>query len=1108
MLNLTRVRRRAVRTAALLLLCTVAPAAAQTKLLRFPDIHGERVVFTYAGDLWTAPVSGGTATRLTSHPGLELFAKFSPDGRSIAFTGQYDGDEQVYVMPATGGEPRQLTFYPARGPLPERWGYDHQVYGWTPDGGRILFRSFRDSWTLPAARLYTVAATGGPAVPLPMPVAGSGAFSPDGRQVVYSPVFRDFRSEKRYAGGQANRLVIFDLDRNTARAVPEKLRSQRDAMWIGDLVFYTSDEDGTSNIYSFDPASGEKRQVTQSRTWDVRWPGADPATGRIVYEMGGTLHLLDTRTGQAREISITVPDDGVSSRPSRVAVGNQVSGFALSPKGERALFTARGDVFTAPIENGPTRNLTNSSASHEKHARWSPDGRHIVFISDRTGEEELWLVAQDGSGQPEQLTRGGSAFRYAPAWSPDGSRIAFSDKDGRLYVLTLQGRRLVEIADDPRGQILDYSWAPRGNHLAWSMADARGVRAIHVWSAADNRARQVTEGFFGEWSPAWDGDGDFLYFLSNREFAPQLSNNEWNFAGNRSTRIFALSLRRDLPHPFPPRSDEVTVTNGSDATAASPAPGSAAGTGSPAAAGSAAPLVIHFDGIASRVTPVPLQADNYGGLSANRGHLFYWVSSAGFYGRASERPPQLRVYSLSDRRETTLSESVAGYSLSQDGSKLLVREGASFVLMDARPAGASSRKTVSTANMQVDRVPAEEWAQIFDEVWRRYRDFFYVENMHGFDWEALRAQYRPLLAHVAHRSDLNYVISEMIAELTVQHAYITGGDWTMPPRPGVALPGARFQWDAQAGAYRITSIFPGHNEEAIYRSPLTEVGVDAAVGDYILAIDGVPLRADEDPYRQLVHKADRPVTLTLSRTGNARDARAVTFTPVTSEADLIYLEWVEGNRRRVEEMTGGRVGYVHVPNMGAEGIREFIKWYYPQIRREGLVIDVRANGGGNVSSMLIERLQREVLATGFSRTDDEPSIYPRMPTFHGSMVTILDENSASDGDIFPAMFREAGLGPLVGKRSWGGVVGITDRGGLMDGGVVNVPEFGFNSVTGDWIIEGHGVDPDIEVDQDPVAVLNGRDPQLERAVQEVERLIRENPRRLPRRPAPPVLTPR
>jgi tricorn protease len=548
-----------------------------------------------------------------------------------------------------------------------------------------------------------------------------------------------------------------------------------------------------------------------------------------------------------------------------------------------------------------------------------------------------------------------------------------------------------------------------------------------------------------------------------------------------------------VAHPFPPRSDEVTVTGGESSPATAASPAAAGGT-----------LRIDFDGLATRVVPVPVQPDNYQGLVANRGHLFYAVTAPFYYGRAGERQPVLKVFSLSDRRETTLAENVLGYAMSADGSRLLVREAGGFALYDARPGSAGTKKSVATSAMHVDRVPAQEWAQIFDEVWRRYRDFFYVENMHGYDWDALRAQYRPLLAHVAHRSDLNYLISEMIAELTVQHAYISGGDWMTPARPAVALPGARFELDERSGRYRIARILPGHPEESIYRSPLAELGVDANVGDYVLAIDGEPLRADEDPYRLLRHKADRPVTLTLSRTADGRGARETSFNPVTSESDLVYLEWIEGNRRRVEELTDGRVGYIHVPDMGAAGIREFIKWYYPQIRKEGLVIDVRANGGGNVSSMLIERLRRELLATGFSRNDDYPSVYPRGAVFHGHLVTVMDENSASDGDIFPAMFREAGLGPLVGSRSWGGVVGITDRGGLIDGGVVNVPEFGFNAVTGEYIIEGHGVDPDIHVSQDPIAVIGGRDPQLERAVQEVLRMVEQDPKRLPARPAPPV----
>jgi tricorn protease len=1074
-------------------------ATAQTKLLRFPDIHGDRVVFTYGGDLWTAPASGGTATRLTAHPGVELFAKFSPDGNWIAFTGQYDGDEQVYVIPATGGEPKQLTFYPARGPLTPRWGYDNQVYGWTNDGKSIVFRSLRDSWALPIARLYTVPVTGGPAEPLPMPEAGSGAFSPDGAKMVYSPQSRDFRSEKRYSGGQANKLYVFDLKTLDAKLISDNPRPNRDPMWIGNAIYFDSDRDGHFNLYSYDVGSGATTQLTKHKPWDVRWPSAD-REGRIVYELDGELHVLDTRAKKDTAISIAVPDDGLNRRPSHISVANLIENFSLSPKGERVLFGARGDIFTAPIEKGQTRNLTHSSGAHDKWPRWSPDGSRIAYISDQSGEEEVWVAAQDGSSAPEQLTTGGKAFRYAPEWAPDGKRIAFSDKDGKIFVLTLADRKLTQIVDTPFGQIRDYAWSPRGNHLAFSMASNTDFRSIYIWSASDGQVRKITDELFNAYDPAWDPQGNYLYYLSDREFAPQISGIEFNFASNRSIGIFALALRKDAKNPFPPESDEVTVTKDQpekpkepEKKEAEPKP--------------AAELVIDFDGLGSRVTRVPIEANNYGGLSAKTGHLLYFVGSPFYYGRQSDRPTSLRIYSIKDRKETTLAEDVRGYALSDDGSKVLVAgPGPSFSLYDATPQGDKSKKPVSTAGLAMDRVPVEEWNQIFNEVWRRYRDFFYVPNMHGYDWEALREQYRPLLKYVAHRSDLNYVIHEMIAELTVQHAYVEGGDIPLPSRPRVALAGARFELDQKAGRFKIAKIFQGQNEEEIYRSPLTEVGVNVSVGDYVLAINGEELTAKDDPYRLLKNKTDAPVQLTINKEPTVSGARTVTYRPITDESNLIYLAWVNGNRRKVSEMTGGRVGYIHIPDMGAAGIREFIKWYYPQIRREGLVVDVRANGGGNVSQMLIERVRRKLLALGYSRTFDEATTYPGS-TFVGPMAAILNENSASDGDIFPAMFREAGLGPLIGKRSWGGVVGISSRGPLIDGGSIFVPEFGFANTAGQWIIEGHGVDPDIEVENDPKSEIEGRDPQLERAVAEVMKKLRDNVVKLPPRPPAPVKTP-
>jgi len=1083
-------------------------AEAQTKLLRFPDVYGDKVVFSYGGDLWVAPVSGGMATRLTAHPGIEVFAKFSPDGKWIAFTGQYDGDEQVYVMPATGGEPRQLTYYPARGPLTPRWGWDNQVYGWTSDGKKIIFRSQRDSWTLPVSRLYTVPINGGPAEPLPMPESGAGELSPDATKIVYSPRSRDFRSEKRYGGGQANQLYIFDLKSYDARKITDSPRPSRDPMWIGNTIYFNSDRDGHFNLYGYDIGSGKTSELTHNAKWDVRWPSSDNES-RIIYELDGELQIFDIKSRKVTPISITVPDDGLNRRPSRISVARNVEDVNLSPKGERVLFCARGDIFTAPVEKGPTRNLTHSSGAHDKWPRWSPDGSKIAFISDKSGEEEVWIVAQDGSSQPEQLTQGGKGMRYAPEWAPDGKRIAFSDKDGKIYILTVADKKLVEIADAIQGQVRDYAWSPRGNHLAFSLPNPGGFRSIYIWSAGDSKLHKVTDGLFNAYGPAWDPQGNYLYYLSDHEFAPQISSIEFNYALNRSAMIYALALRKDVKHPFPPESDEVTIAK--DDSEAKPA----AADAKPADARSTEPkkepakpstdLIIDFDGLAARVSRAPLDAANYAGLSIKQGYLLYVVFPAFYYGRAPEGQASLKIYSIKDRKETLLADNVNGYVLSDDGAKVLVAQGPAFSMLDASPTGDRSRKAVSTAGLMYDRVPTEEWNQIFNEVWRRYRDWFYVPNMHGYDWEALREQYRPLLKYVAHRSDLNYVISEMISELTVQHAYVEGGDFQIPPRPHVALPGARFDVDQEVGRYRISKIFEGQNEEEIYRSPLTEVGVNAAVGDYVLAINGEELKSDDDIYRLLRGKADSPVQLTLNSKPTREGARTVSFKPITDESNLIYLDWVMGNRKKVLELSGGRIGYIHVPDMGANGIREFIKWYYPQLRMEGLIIDDRANGGGNVSRMLIERLRRKVLALNYDRTSDEPSTYPD-GAFIGPMACLLNENSASDGDIFPAMFKEAGLGPLIGKRSWGGVVGISSRGPLIDGGTIFVPGSAFASAKGEWIIEGYGVDPDIEVDNDPKEVIAGRDPQLERAVEEVMKKLKSGPVKLPPRPAPPVKT--
>lgn len=1111
--------------AAAVLATAATPVAAQTgstKLLRFPDIHGDRVAFVYAGDLWIAPADGGAARRLTSHPGLELFPKFSPDGEWVAFTGQYDGDEQVYVVPTAGGAPKQLTYYPANGPLPPRWGYDNQVYGWTNDGQQVLFRSMRYGWDLTDTQLFLVGVEGGLATPLPMPISGAGDLSPDGTQVVYSPLTRDFRSWKRYQGGWAQDLWTFDLATYETRRVTQDPRTDRDPMWIGDTVYFASDRTGTLNLFAHDLASGETRQLTHSTRWDVRWP-SDDEVGRIAYELGGELEVYDVASGESRRLAIQVPTDALPTRASRIPVADNVEGFTLSPKGERALFVARGDVFTVPIEKGPVRNLTHSSGAHDKAAVWSPDGSKIAFLSDTSGEEQLYVIDQAGTGEPEQLTDGFRMMLYAPRWSPDGSKIALTDKEGRLHVVTVASKAVREIANSPGGFIMDHAWAPGGGHLAFSLPDETGFSSIYVWSAGDGEVRRVTGELFNEFAPAWGPKGDYLYYLADRSFAPQIGSFEFNYVVDRESGIYALALRKDVEPLFPPESDEVTV-EGAEEDDGEEDDGEGDGKGKEEAKDEAKeedkeedkaaakapdePLRIDFDGLADRVVRVPVPFENYQFLVALPGEpakLLYAEGDPFYYGR-QDGPGGVRVhtYDLAEREAKQLTENAQGGAVSDDGSKFLARQRGAFKLYDLKAPG--DPKTVSTDGLEVWREPREEWAEIFAEVWRRFRDFFYVENMHGYDWQALREQYEPLLEDVGHRSDLNYVISEMIAELSVSHAYIAGGDYDVPDRPDVALPGAWFELDEAAGRYRISRVLEGDNQDPRYRSPLEEIGVDVREGDYVLAIDGEELLGGDNPYRLLRFKGDRPVELTLNSRPTLEGSRKVSFEPIGNEDNLLYLDWVSANRERVDRLTGGRVGYLHIPDMGGDGIWEFIKHFYGQIRKEGLVIDVRNNGGGNVSAMLLERLQRQLLATQYARTSDFPGTYPGT-VFHGHLVCVMNENSASDGDIFPAMFKQAGLGPLIGKRTWGGVIGISGRGPLIDGGQVFVPEFGFVSKEGEWVIEGHGVDPDIEVDNDPKSLLEGRDPQLERAVDVILERMEQDPRRLPERPAPPVKTP-
>jgi len=1081
-----------------------------TRLLRFPDVCGDRVVFTYAGDLWTASTQGGTATRLTAGPGLEMGARFSPDCRQIAFSGQYGGDSQVYVVPATGGEPKQLTFYPAMGPLPQRWGFDNQVYGWTPDGKSVLFRSWRDSRNISEPRVFTVAVTGGLPTALPMPQSGTARFSPDGKQMVYSPKFRDFRDWDRYKGGWAQDLFIYDFASKSAKNITNDPNTDRDPVWIGKAIYFLSDRGPHLNLYRYDTSDGKTTQLTDYQNDDARWASGD-AAGQIVYEVTGALHIYDTRNNTDHALTIRVPSDLVAARASERSVKKFVEDYALSPNGKRAAFTARGDVFSVPLEHGITLDLTHTPGAHEREVSWSPDGKRVAYISDESGEEEVWVRDADGTN-PVMLTKGVIGRLYQPLWSPDGKHIAFVDSGNRIHVIgTSAGANDQVVAQDPGVSKRDYAWSPGGHYLAYSLTDKdTQLSRLYVYQIGSGKAVELGREYADAMAPAFSADGKYLYFLGDREWSPQFSSVELDYATNRTTQILAYALRKDGENPFAPRNDSAT---GHDEDKQG-APGKDADKHEqkPPKPASEVNDTIDFDGIEQRLVRAPIDPANIPWVAITPKAILYATTGAPFLGRESALPLKVHAWSFKDRKDSDIytykpqggagegGGGAAPLALSADGSTLLVHDGDNYKRIDLTASKPKPEDVkLDGLFMRVD--PKAEYAEIFNDVWRRYRDYFNVANMNGYDWNALRAKYQPLLPYVGDRTDLNYVLGEMIAELSNSHTYVAGGDLGLPDKPHVGLLGADFKLDAASGRYQIANVFPGENDEPRYRSPLTEVGVDVKPGDYILAINGTPLTKAENPYQLLRIAPGQMVQLLVNSRPSTDGARMVLVKPIASEMDLHYFDWVQANRAYVAKASDGQIGYLHIPDMGVDGAREFIKWYYPQLRKSGLIVDVRDNGGGFMSQTMIERLSRKLLAYNYLRGSSITGTYPGAVAL-GHLAALSNGTTASDGDIFSYMFKQAKLGPLIGTRTWGGVVGIGGLGPLIDGGDVFVPQFAaIVGLDGKYAVEGHGVEPDIVVNEDVSQQLAGKDPQLDKAIEVLEKEIQAHPLNLPPQPA-------
>jgi tricorn protease len=1076
--------------ASLVALVLVQPGAAQedARLLRFPTIHGNQVVFTYAGNLFSVAATGGVARQITSHEGFEMFPRFSPDGKWIAFTGQYDGNTEVYLMRSEGGVPKRLTFTSTLGrdDVSDRMGPNNIVMGWMHDNKHIVFRSRMHEHNDFLGQLYTVSIEGGLPDQLPLPRGGFCSFSPDDSKLVYNRVFREFRTWKRYRGGMADDLWIYDFKTKKTEPICSTPDQEIIPMWSGDKIYFLSDRDANKrmNLYVYDLASKQIKQLTHFHDFDIKFPSLGDKA--IVFEYGGWLYKFDLASEKSAKIDVRILDDQVGGRSTIVNVSKNVSSFDLSPDGKRALFTARGDIFTVPAKDGPTRDLTKTPGVHEREAEWSPDGKKIAFVSDASGEDEIWTVSPDGRSAPEQITRGGSNYKYELHWSPDSKKILWSDKLLRLRYVDVASKETHEVVKATAFEIRDFTWSTDSNWIAYARPEAEGPNRIYLFDLKSSKSTPVTDQWFNSSSPTFSADGKYLFFVSARDFNPTNGQTEFNHIYQDMSRIYLVTLARDTESPFKPKSDE--------AGAETPKPSTPPAKDAPKKPESTA-IKIDLEGIMSRIVDLPVAAANYNNLAS--------VGSSLYYDRRSSRDPRptLCLFDLNERKETVIGP-VGGYAISADKKKMIVSRDGNYSIIDLprAPFGTLTPLNLSGMEMKLDR--HAEWKQIFNESWRQMRDFFYDPNMHGVDWPAMKKKYEPLLAHVNHRADLSYVIGEMISELNVGHAYVGGGEMPAAHRIPLGLLGADLKRDPKSGYYQIVKILPGANWDKTLRSPLTEIGVGAREGDYLIAIDGIPTNEMTNPYEALINKAGKPVYLKLNATPVERGSREVAVTPTADEAKLYYYRWVQDNIKKVNDATDGKVGYLHVPDMLTPGLNEFAKYYYPQLRKKALIIDMRGNGGGNVSAQLIERLRRQMAMIAISR-DTQPTPEPG-GLIDGPLVCLINEFSASDGDIFPYRFRKYKLGKLIGKRTWGGVVGIRGSLPLLDGGTLMKPEFSRYDTEGkQWIIEGHGVDPDIIVDNDPSREFNGIDDQLNKAIEVIKEELKTKEKKIPSPPPYP-----
>ena len=1074
----------ALRAASLVLLAAFAAVATadDTRLLRYPDIHRDRVTFVYAGDLYVASIEGGTATRLTAHVGIELYPKFSPDGSQIAYTAQYNGTRQVYVIAVDGGTPRQLTWYNDVGAMPPRGGTDYRVLDWTPDGRHVLVRANRLPWGVRMGRYYLVPADGGDESPLAIPEGGGGMFSPDGDKIVYTPIDREFRTWKRYRGGRAQDVWVYDLKNNTSEQLTTDPATDQQPVWVGDDIFFTSDRNYTLNLFRH-TADGPEA-VTRHEDFDVLWASAGPEA--VVYENGGWLYRFDPASGTSIKLSISVGGDRPATLPKVVEASEHIEFAHLSPTGKRVLISARGEVFSAPAEKGPIRNLTRTPQSREIEARWSPDGQSIAYLSDASGEYEVWVQSVSDGGA-RRVTRDGAIWRFAPVWSPDSSKLMFGDKNQRLNIVNVASGQVSVIDSSVHNDITDYRWAPDSRYVTYVKANDLGIGSVWIYGLGDNRAQQVTSDMTHESTPVFDPEGRYLYFLSSRDQDLQFSSLEFNYMVTNSTRVYAAALNNDHPALFALKSDEVAKPD-SDGKKSSD---KKADGKDDKAKNEDVVVTIEFDGFEDRVVALQASGGNYSNLTA--------AAKGPVYVATDHGESQVVVFDIEEEKEETVLEGVERFSLSGDGKKVLFSAQSALGIADLKAKQDPKNGRLDLDNMELRVDPRVEWQQMYVDGWRILRDWFYDPNMHGQDWNAVREKYQPLVAHVAHRADLDYIFSEIAGEMNAGHIYVQSGDQPEVERRDGGLLGAEVV--REGDAYRIVDIFNGEAWQANFYSPLAAPGVDVAVGDYILAINGMDAANVQNFYQLLENTGGDVVTLTVNDRPKRAGSREVMVKTITGETRLRYLNWVQDRARRVEELSGGRIGYVHLPNTAIDGNRELFKRFLPQMNKDALIIDARYNGGGFIPDRMIEIVSRQPL-NYWKRRGLEPQSTPVF-SHAGPKATLINGYSSSGGDAFPYYFRKLGLGPLIGTRTWGGLIGISGNPSLADGGSILASTFRFMDTDNEWAVENEGVSPDIEVVDRPELVADGQDPTLEAAVKHLlEALAKSPPPQVKAPPAP------